>query len=203
MPLLEAMSSGLCCLSTPVGLAREVVDAGINGFLLPMNDPASFAQKTAELWSDPATRERIGKNARETMKTQMRDDEMARLVKPVYERAQQVFVARNPAPRAAVKTVSAVPAVTGDGVSRAGLTAREQRRAQMLESLAWSENLVLYQNQKGAALRLIWGSWRDNPSSLEPGRVLLRRFLPDAIVKSVVDIKRRLTGTTKEPGVAT
>jgi hypothetical protein len=72
----------------------------------------------------------------------------------------------------------------------------------MLESLAWSENLILYQNQKVAALRLIVGAWRENPSSVEPARVLLRRFLPVGVVRNLVGIKRRVTGRKKEAGVA-
>ena len=40
--LLEAMSAEVCCLTTAVGLAREIVNDGENAVLLPFNDPESF-----------------------------------------------------------------------------------------------------------------------------------------------------------------
>jgi glycosyltransferase involved in cell wall biosynthesis len=197
VPLLEAMSCGVCCLSTPVGLAEEVVRDDVNGFLLPMNDAEAFARKTAELWADPVRRERIGTAARQTMRSEMREDEMARLVKPVYERAADVFAERNPgvARRSRRVRESSHP-FTGD-IPRAALDPQEQRRARMLESLAWSENLVLYQNQHLAALRMILGAWKNNPSSLEPPRVLLRRFLPETLVRRIVGAKKKISPVSR------
>jgi hypothetical protein len=85
------------------------------------------------------------------------------------------------------------PALQSD-VPRSALDEKEQRRAEMLEALAWSENLVLYQDQRGAAFRLISKAWKDNPRSLEPPRVFLRRFLPEPVTRGVVSIKRRIRG---------
>jgi glycosyltransferase involved in cell wall biosynthesis len=199
VPLLEAMSSEICCLSTPVGLAREVVRDGINGFLLPMNDPAAFADRTAELWDDATRRETTARAGRETMMSEMRADEMARLVRPVYERAIENFAARNSGARVPVIPDRDCETAPGsESVPRAGLSAPERRRAEMLEALAWSENLILYQNQTVAAVRLILRAWRENPSSLEPPRILLRRLLPEPVVRSVVGIKRSLRGHGRE-----
>jgi hypothetical protein len=72
--------------------------------------------------------------------------------------------------------------------------AGDTRRVEMLEDLAWAENLVLYQSQHRAALKLIGRAWRRNPLSLQPARVLLRRFLPAPLTRGVVTIKRKLAG---------
>lgn len=194
VPLLEAMSSQVCCLSTEVGLAIEVVNNGANALLLPMNDAEAFAASTAELWGDEPRRLAMGRAARETMLAEMRSDVMAKLVGPVYERAREVFLAKNP--QSAV-----VPLPKSDNVSvpfgqefpLRALNYEEQRNVRMREALAWSENLVLYQDQKGAALKLILKAWRDNPTSLEPPRVMLRRFLPERVTRGIVNLKRRVT----------
>ncbi len=51
-PLLEAMSSGVCCLTTPVGIAEEVVENGRNGFLVPFDAASRFAEVSARLAHD-------------------------------------------------------------------------------------------------------------------------------------------------------
>jgi glycosyltransferase involved in cell wall biosynthesis len=178
VPLLEAMSSEVCCLSTNVGLAREVVEHDVNALLLPMNDAGAFAEATLALWNDPERRAILGRAARETMKNEMRSDDTARLVKPAYDRAREVFASRNP--------VREKPPIAID--------AGDTRRVEMLEDLAWAENLVLYQSQHRAALKLIGRAWRRNPLSLQPARVLLRRFLPAPLTRGVVTIKRKLAG---------
>ncbi|HMA19405.1 MAG TPA: glycosyltransferase family 4 protein [Gemmatimonadaceae bacterium] len=189
VPLLEAMSCEVCCLSTEVGLAREVVKSGVNALLLPMNDARAFVDETGDLWSDDARRTAMGRAARETMKTSMRADEMARLVRPVYERAIHNFSDRNPASsRVTLLQVSEGAPLTGDSLV-GSLGADEKRRVAMLEALAWSENLVLYENQRGAALKLIVRAWRENPGSLMPFRVLLRRFLPGPVTRGIVRLK--------------
>jgi glycosyltransferase involved in cell wall biosynthesis len=178
VPLLEGMSSEVCCLTTPVGLAHEVVRDGVNAVMLPMNDAPAFAAKTVELWADDERRLAMGRAARETMRNEMRAEEMAQLVGAVYEKAKESFASRNPG--------SHTPA------ARPALTRAERKKATMLEALAWSENLVLYQNQRMAAFKLIAKAWADNPSSIEPPRIFLRRFLPESVTRGVVRAKRTL-----------
>ncbi len=195
VPLLEAMSSEVCCLSTEVGLAREVVQHGVNAELLPMNDSGVFAARTRELWKDADRRAAMGRAARETMLADMRDYDMAQLVRAVYERAVEVFSERNPGVAATRLPEKSEGQTIADGdVPLMALNEEEKRKARMLEALAWSENLVLYQDQRGAALKLIVNAWRDNPLSLEPPRVMLRRFLPEPITKGIVNLKRKLRG---------
>jgi hypothetical protein len=128
---------------------------------------------------------------------EMRADEMARRIRPVYERAEKNFAKRNPnsvATRLAADSVDGPPAASSVDVPREGLKASERSKAAMLEALAWSENLVLYQRQRMAALKLILKAWAGNPASLEPPRVFLRCFLPAPVTRGVVRAKRAIRG---------
>ena len=183
VPLLEAMSTGMCCLSTPVGLALEVIDDGENAVLLPMNDAAAFVDATMTLWSDRERMRMMGNAARKKMVSTMRAQDVATLVQPVYDRAMQVFSSRIEGRSRSIPTSA-----------RRGLDASERRKVAMLEDLAWAENLVLYQSEHGAALKLILKAWADNPLSPMPVRVFLRRFLPERITRGVVATKRKLLG---------
>jgi hypothetical protein len=171
----------------------EVVKDGVNALLLPMNDAEVFAVRTEGLWRDEQRRLAMRRAARQTMIEEMRSDEMAKLVRPVYERAREVFLKRNSGVSVASLPHSTdEPRKPGDDVHLSALNQKERRKVRMREALAWGENLVLYQDQRGAALRLIMKAWRDNPTSLEPPRVMLRRFLPQRVTRGIVSLKRRV-----------
>lgn len=61
--LLEAGASGLPMISTPVGLANEVVTSGENGFIVPA-DPDMICDRILQL-SNPDTRKKFGHHIRE------------------------------------------------------------------------------------------------------------------------------------------
>ena len=61
------MSSGACCVTTPVGVARELVKHGENAFLAPIDDAESFVRHTESLVRDPELRARIGTEARRSI----------------------------------------------------------------------------------------------------------------------------------------
>ncbi len=191
VPLLEAMSSGVCCLTTRVGLAREVVKDGLNAFFQPMDQPSAFALATETLWKDAGVRAQVGRAARDTMVKEMRWQETAKLVVDAYSRAIEEF-SRRARGRSVIRLPhNAAVAAKPDATIRVdALTPRETRRASLLEDLAWAENLILYQNQRGAAMRLVAKAWRKNPLSHRPARVMLRRLLPEPVVKSVVRLRR-------------
>jgi len=62
--LLEAMACGLPAVTTPVTGNPEIVDDGVNGRLVPENDPAALADALAALLTDPARRLRMSAAAR-------------------------------------------------------------------------------------------------------------------------------------------
>ena len=62
--LLEAMACGCCIVGSegmPVG---EVIHNGVEGLLVPMNDPGRLAQRVLTLLADPALRQRFSSAAR-------------------------------------------------------------------------------------------------------------------------------------------
>ncbi len=58
--LLEAMACGLPVVTTPVTGNPEIVDDGLNGCLVPENDPVGLANALAALLSDAAQRRQMG-----------------------------------------------------------------------------------------------------------------------------------------------
>jgi glycosyltransferase involved in cell wall biosynthesis len=61
----EAAASGLPILATPVSGVRELIEDGVNGFLIT-RAPELIARRLSELAADPQLRERLGSQARES-----------------------------------------------------------------------------------------------------------------------------------------
>lgn len=62
--LLEAMSARLPCLVTDVGGAAEVIQDGVEGYLVPPGRPDVMAERLGRLFADPSLRRRMGEAAR-------------------------------------------------------------------------------------------------------------------------------------------
>jgi len=194
--LLEAMSVEVCCLTTAVGLAREIVNDGENAVLLPFNDPEAFAERTATLAVDESERKRLGSNARKTILEQMHLGVTAKGVVNVYAKAFENFAARQQCalpfnvPKIA-EGMAARPSSSRQSHVLNGFPRAIHKRVKMLESLAFGEHLILYHRQRAVALKLIMREWVANPFSPLPLRVLLRRLLPVSMVARVVKLKNR------------
>jgi glycosyltransferase involved in cell wall biosynthesis len=66
MALLEAAASGLPCVTTDVGGARDAVVDGQTGFVTPRGNPEALAEAMARLTELPgAARREMGQAARE------------------------------------------------------------------------------------------------------------------------------------------
>lgn len=63
--LLEAMCLGLPCISTdcPCGGPRDLIEDGMNGFLVPVGDEGALAMRLSELLGDLRLAEEMGKRA--------------------------------------------------------------------------------------------------------------------------------------------
>lgn len=83
--LLEAMASGLPVVATPVGFVPEVVRDGMNGFLVPLRDPAMLAEALWKVREDPARAEAAGREGRETVRRRYTHRHLAEKVMAVYE----------------------------------------------------------------------------------------------------------------------
>jgi glycosyltransferase involved in cell wall biosynthesis len=63
---LEAMACG-CCIVGSTGMpVEEVIQDGVNGLLVPMDDPQRLAQRVLALLDAPELRARLGAQARQT-----------------------------------------------------------------------------------------------------------------------------------------
>ena len=195
--LLEAMSSEVCCLTTRVGLAREIVRDRENAVLLPFNDAAAFTDQTASLVVDAEKRARLGHAARKTILETMHVGITTRRVREVYAKASSVARERLGKPDFELYELGqSSPPPDGlkensETIPLHGFPSEMHAWVRMIETLAWSEHLILYHRQSFVALKLILRTWVQNPFSLWPPRVLLRRFFPAAIVARVVRIKNR------------
>ena len=94
VPLLEAMASGISCISTPVGAAVDLVEHQKNGFLVPFDCPDQLVQQTLQLADNQVLRERIGCEARSTIVRKRQWGQVIQHLKPLYEGAIKNFYQR-------------------------------------------------------------------------------------------------------------
>ena len=199
--LLEAMSTEVCCLTTAVGIAREIVTDGVNGAILPFNDPEAFTERTAMLAADASEQQRLGRNARQTILERMHVGVTAKGVLDVYAKAFETFAARRQCAlplnvREIAEEITSEKSPSAQaGIPLSGFPRSLHKRVKMLESLAFSEHLILYHRQRGVALKMVMREWMGNPFSPLPLRVLLRRLLPVSMVARVVKLKNRSRAT--------
>jgi len=59
------MAAGRAIVATDVGGARELIDDGRTGFLVPPQSPESMARRISQLLADPKLQNIIGENARQ------------------------------------------------------------------------------------------------------------------------------------------
>jgi hypothetical protein len=92
--LLEAMSCGVPVITTPVGMAIDVVRDGHNGIMIPKDDPEAAATKLIELMENPDLVSSIAKNARDTVVTSYKWQNSAQRIPDLYERALKAHSTR-------------------------------------------------------------------------------------------------------------
>jgi glycosyltransferase involved in cell wall biosynthesis len=84
--LLEAMASGLPCVTTEVGTGTSfVVQDGITGLVVPPRDPAALHAALQRLLDDPALRAKMGAAGRERVTAEFTPQLMAARVESVYD----------------------------------------------------------------------------------------------------------------------
>lgn len=189
--LLEAMSTGLCCISTPVGLAKQIIVSGDNGVLVPFDDVHAFVQCTQHHAGETEARAAIGARAREAILATMDVAVTAKGIRKAYDIATAHFNARtNGLRRAPTRN-----GTNGGHAAIASISATTRARVAQLEQLAWAEALML-QGQRPLAFRLIAETWLGNPFSTLAPRFLFRNLLPQKMVQALVRAKTRVTGAS-------
>lgn len=87
VPLFEAMSSGLSCISTKVGLAPELIQDGDNGFLVDFDDVEAYSRIISKLEKHKEIQAKISSAARETIINNLRWEQALTNVSSLYQNA--------------------------------------------------------------------------------------------------------------------
>ena len=82
--LIEAAASGRPIVATDVPGCREVVEHGVNGFLVAPNDPIALAEAIAMLANDPGLRKKMGEAGRQKALTDFAVDKIIEQTIAVY-----------------------------------------------------------------------------------------------------------------------
>lgn len=83
--LLEGLSMGKPIITTDHPGCREVVDAGVNGFLIPIRDTTSLADRLAEIMSEPEKRMEFGRRSRAKAKEEFDEGIVVqKIIKDLY-----------------------------------------------------------------------------------------------------------------------
>ena len=65
MSVLEAMARGIPTVATAVGGVPQVIEDGVNGLLIDVDDEAALSGSLASLLAEPELREELGRNGRD------------------------------------------------------------------------------------------------------------------------------------------
>jgi len=83
---LEAMACGKPVIATPVGAIPDVINDGVNGFIVKENQHETLSKKIINLLEDKALREKIGKVAQKTIEEKYAGDVFIIQLKSVFEK---------------------------------------------------------------------------------------------------------------------
>jgi glycosyltransferase involved in cell wall biosynthesis len=94
---MEAAAMGVPVVTTDVRGCRQVVDDGVNGFLVPVRDASALATAIRRLGDDPDLRRRMGEAGRERARYHFNEADVVRIVMGTYEElaAQKGLADRN------------------------------------------------------------------------------------------------------------
>lgn len=201
VPLLEAMSCGVCCVTTSVGLVPEMGVDRENLVLVPFDDAEAVASATAELASKPEERGKIGSHARQTILDKKHLAITTRGIAAAYDLAFDNFSQRTKRARAEVPDVDsmmrACPIEIGASPPEitplVGIPQNLHSRITMCENIQWGDTLF-QQDQRAEGLHWLWRECRRHPLSGLAWRRYLRRAMPQGVVKTIVSFRKLFGG---------
>jgi glycosyltransferase involved in cell wall biosynthesis len=83
--IVEGLAAGLPVVATDAGGAREIIEHGKTGLLVPMGDPAALAQALTGLLGDPERARRLGTTGRRHVLENFTIEQSARRSETLYE----------------------------------------------------------------------------------------------------------------------
>ena len=90
--LFQVMAMGKPVIATAVGGIPEIVTSGVNGLLIPPEDPVTLAKAMIQVLGDPGSARRLGEEGRRLVEQEYTVEKMAekvyRVYQQVYERKQ-------------------------------------------------------------------------------------------------------------------
>ena len=95
LTLIEAMTAGKPVLATTAGAVTEVIQHGVEGWLVPPDDPMLMAEGVAQLLNDRATACRRGRRAQGRVREAFSLDRMAAEIETVYREAVSSRITRS------------------------------------------------------------------------------------------------------------
>ena len=99
--IVEAMAAGLPIISTPVGAIPEVIEEGINGFLINPGDYQALARRVVQLCRDEELRLQIGHTNRDKASRLYAQEVIFQELEAIYDQlvhSQQHNKAKDPRP---------------------------------------------------------------------------------------------------------
>jgi len=84
--VVEALHCGLPVVATRVAGHPEAVEEGVNGYLVPLDDPVVFATRCVEILLDPALREELARGARRVARERFGQERHVAAYLALYER---------------------------------------------------------------------------------------------------------------------
>lgn len=87
---MEAAAMGLPLVLTDIRGCRQVVDDGVNGFLVSVRDPRDLAEAMASLGSDAALRKKMGEASRDKARSEFDERRVVSRVMWAYRRASEI-----------------------------------------------------------------------------------------------------------------
>lgn len=86
--LLEGFACGVPAVGTTAGGIPEVIEDGINGFLIPVGDPDAIARKTLQILMDSDVHEKMRENALNAVKGKFASDTIVAQYEELYYKLQ-------------------------------------------------------------------------------------------------------------------
>ncbi|MCD6412696.1 MAG: glycosyltransferase family 4 protein, partial [Elusimicrobia bacterium] len=89
--ILDAMATGVAVVATNVGGISEMIEDGINGFLVPPRNPRKMSEKIRALVKDTALRKKFSKNGRR----KVMEFTVEKMVSKTYEAYKKLLNEKN------------------------------------------------------------------------------------------------------------